>query len=70
MRTNKAMSGKRFVWLIVAALVVLTVMYIGGSATFVQSKAIVCNGYPSVEDQQNCFATATAGPPPKRFRYH
>ena len=65
-----AVSGKRVVFILFGALLLLTIMYIGGSATFVKSKADVCRGFIAAEEQARCAATATAGRPPNLIRYH
>lgn len=54
----------------VGAILLFTVMYIGGSAAIITTKANVCQGYVSVEEQQSCAATATVGRPPNLRRYH
>ncbi len=63
-------SGKRVVFAVFGAILLLTVMYIGGSATFIKTKANVCQGYVLVEQQQSCAATATVGRPANLIRYH
>lgn len=65
-----ALSGKHLVIILFGAILFFTVMYIGGSATFIKTKANVCQGYISVEEQQSCIATATVGRPPNLRRYH
>ncbi len=64
------MQGKHFVLIMVGVLLILTVMYIGGSATFVKSKADVCQGYVSATERADCAATATVGKPPNLIKYH
>lgn len=69
-RELRVMQGKRLVFIIFGAILIFSVMYLAGSATFVRTKADVCRGYYDAAQQQTCAATATAGPPPNLQKYH
>jgi len=64
------MQGKHFILIMIGVLFILSVMYIGGSATFVKTKADVCQGYVSATERADCAATATVGKPPNLIKYH
>ncbi len=64
------MQGKRFVLWLFGILLVVSVLFMIGTATLAHEKADVCKGYYTTQQQISCAATATAGPPPNINKYH
>ncbi|MCA1666953.1 MAG: hypothetical protein LC793_06020 [Thermomicrobia bacterium] len=64
------MQGKRFVLWLVGALIVVSILFMIGTATLAHGKADICRGYYDPQQQASCAATATAGPPPGLIKYH
>lgn len=70
MRKGTVMHGKRFVLWLFGALIVVSVLFMIGTATLSHGKANVCRGYYDPQLQAACAATATVGPPPNMNVYH
>ncbi len=63
-------QGKRFVLWLFGALLVVSILFLIGTATLAHTKADVCRGYYDPQQQVACAATATVGPPPGIVKYH
>lgn len=64
------MQGKRFVLWLFGVLIVVSFLFLMGTAKLSHGKADVCRGYYNSQQQADCAATATAGPPPNINKYH
>jgi hypothetical protein len=70
MRKGVVMHGKRFVLWLFGALIIISVLFMLGTATLSHGKADVCRGYYDAQQRAACAATATVGPPPNMNVYH
>jgi hypothetical protein len=69
-RVNIVLQGKRFVLWLFGALLIVSILFMIGTAALAHGKADVCRGYYDPQQQAACAATATVGPPPGMVKYH